>query len=343
MSNIINRILELTSENKTVNEIANELHLTNRQLYNIFTTIKNKGLDFSRKYYANGEIIYKLIKNLNTNTNNNILITSPNEKNIKVLLKSDCHIGSIYERIDLIYKCYDYCTKNNIHVIFDCGDFIDGIVGGNKKLHENASEQIKYFLKNYPFDKDIITFGILGNHDINTLINDGVNFENVLKAYRHDIVSLGYEKGILNIKNDIVYLSHPISNFDSKEVNDNYMGQKLIFEGHSHRASIIDTPNYLKIKVPSLVTFETKDHPAFMVATLNFEEYGYISSINLEHYLIIDNNIVKVNDAFVSIIGNKTIIPAKSRYEEELPKKLILNKNEPLSQIEKFNNKYNKA
>lgn len=342
MSDLIKRILELTSENKTINEIAYELNLTNKQLYNIFNTIKSKGLEFSKKYYYNGEIKYTLNKNP-INSVNHTLITSPEDRQIKMLLKSDCHIGSVYERIDLIKKCYEYCTKNNIHIILDCGDFIDGIVGGNKKIHQNAMDQIDYFLKKYPFDKDIITFGILGNHDLNTLLYDGINFEKVIESYRHDIVSLGYEKGSLNIKNDTIFLSHPIANYEPINTEDSYVGKKLILEGHSHRSAIIDVDQHLKIKVPSLVTFETKDYPSFMVITLNFEQYGYIGSLNLEHYLFINNNIIKVNDIFVNLINQKVIIPTKASNEEKLPKKLVLNKNEHLNQIEKFNKKYKKA
>ncbi len=342
MSDLIKRILELTSEGKTINEIAATLNLTNKQLFNIFNTIKSKGLEFKKTYYSNGEIKYNLIKKILDN-NDKTLITSPNERHIKMLLKSDCHIGSVYERIDLISKCYDYCVKNNIHVILDCGDFIDGIVGGNKKIHDNAMDQIDYFLKKYPFDKDIITFGILGNHDLNTLLYDGINFENIIESYRHDIVSLGYEKGSLNIKNDKIFLSHPIANFEPVNIEDNYIGKKLILEGHSHHSSIVDIEQHLKVKVPSLVTFETKDYPSFMTITLNFEQYGYIGSINLEHFIFINDNIIKVNDIFVNLINQKIIIPIKAKNEEELPKKLVLDKNKHLSQIEKFNNKYNKA
>ena len=114
-------------------------------------------------------------------------------------------------------------------------------------------------------------------------------------------------------------------------------------EGHSHRSAIIDVDQHLKIKVPSLVTFETKDYPSFMVITLNFEQYGYIGSLNLEHYLFINNNIIKVNEIFVNLINQKVIIPTKASNEEKLPKKLVLNKNEHLNQIEKFNKKYKKA
>ena len=80
-----------------------------------------------------------------------------------------------------------------------------------------------------------------------------------------------------------------------------------------------------------------------MTITLNFEQYGYIGSINLEHFIFINDNIIKVNDIFVNLINQKIIIPIKAKNEEELPKKLVLDKNKHLSQIEKFNNKYNKA
>lgn len=39
-----------------------------------------------------------------------------------------------------------------------------GIFGKNTRI-DNIDEQLAYIMKKYPFDKSIINFGVLGDHD----------------------------------------------------------------------------------------------------------------------------------------------------------------------------------
>ena len=61
-------------------------------------------------------------------------------------------------------RIYNYCISNNIHIIFFGGDLVDGTFGKNTRI-DNIDEQLAYIMKKYPFDKSIINFGVLGDHD----------------------------------------------------------------------------------------------------------------------------------------------------------------------------------
>ena len=75
------------------------------------------------------------------------------------MVVSDLHAGSIYERVDVWNKIYDYCIVNNIHIIIVCGDLVDGITKGRAecKKHTSSLEQFEHLIASYPFDKNIIS------------------------------------------------------------------------------------------------------------------------------------------------------------------------------------------
>lgn len=54
------------------------------------------------------------------------IITELQENNLKLLVISDLHFGNELERIDLVNRAYNYCIKNNIHIILCTGDIVDG-------------------------------------------------------------------------------------------------------------------------------------------------------------------------------------------------------------------------
>ena len=53
------KLLDLINQGKTASEISSEMGISNRQLFNRLTMIRNKGFDFDRKYYDTGDIIYE--------------------------------------------------------------------------------------------------------------------------------------------------------------------------------------------------------------------------------------------------------------------------------------------
>ena len=53
-------LLSLITEKKSANEIANILGISNKQLYNYLTMLKNKGFFFERKFYSIKRVKYEL-------------------------------------------------------------------------------------------------------------------------------------------------------------------------------------------------------------------------------------------------------------------------------------------
>ena len=122
------QLINLLEDGKTCNEISSILGISNRQLYTYLTNLRNKGFFYNRKYYANGDIIYRPIATTSVSTTNteNTITTSTTQNNLKCLAISDLHFGNVLDRVDLVNKVYDYCKKNDIHIIFCCLDLVDG-------------------------------------------------------------------------------------------------------------------------------------------------------------------------------------------------------------------------
>ena len=143
-------LINLLEEGKTCNEICNTLGISNKQLYTYLTNLKNKGFFYNRKYYATGDITYKpLATTINSSTNNeNTIITSTTQNIFKCLAISDLHFGNLLDRVDLINKVFDFCKQNDIHIIFCCGDLVDGTFTKGIQKIQRYYEQLDYFAKN---------------------------------------------------------------------------------------------------------------------------------------------------------------------------------------------------
>lgn len=188
------KIIELINNNVNVNEIVKIVGLTHKQLYYRLSLLKFKGYDFYRKYYSDGSLKYSQIKELDNNYNNGTIIRTEKSNNkLSFVFISDLHITNKKEDLIYINMIYDFCVKNNINIIINAGDLVDGLNGNEHFLKVKTYEkQIEYILKKYPFDKNILNFICLGNHDIESLLNEGQDIKKVLETKRHDLIPIGY-------------------------------------------------------------------------------------------------------------------------------------------------------
>jgi len=196
------RLLELIRERKNNNEICEILNIEPYQLHDMLLRLKNKGKIIRRKYYSDGTIKYKNITTFSeTKTGQDrTLITDAKSDSLKLLAISDLHVGNDLERIDLINRAFNYCAKNDIHVILSGGDLIDGnYTQGNQKIID-VQKQLDYFIKNYPYDKNILTFGVAGDHDFSAFCQSSLDIIEVLNNFRQDVIIGGYNNTGINIK-----------------------------------------------------------------------------------------------------------------------------------------------
>lgn len=293
------KLFELINQKSTINEICKELSLSNRQIYNILRMMENKGFEFDRGYYDSGNIVYTPKTTLDTSPQKrymNIIVENPDK--FTAVAISDLHIGSKNQRLDAINKVYDYCVKEGIHIIFICGDLIDGTYGG-EKLIKDPEKQIEFLLNNYPFDHSILNCAILGDHDYSALKVASQNLATALKNYRHDIVPVGFGLGEINIKKGKIVLMHKFNHKYEKDYNkitsSTILHNDLVLQGHYHNPFGIKNvkSNYI-VDVPSLSDMrqlEKEPFPSAVKIEIEFNK-DYYSQINFSKLLIKDDVLI---------------------------------------------------
>lgn len=304
------KLIELINDEYSLNEIVKIMNLPREEIYKLFRDLSSFGIDFNRKYYNSGDILYISAKEVEIPSNRNCIdiITEPGSDSFRALVISDLHIGSIYERQDVWDIMINYCIKEGIHTVIIAGDFLDGINKGRVecKLHDNFFEQIVYAVQKYPKDDGIINYVTFGNHDVDSLVSEGINFSTYLHNYRHDIVPVGYGYGRINIKNDKIFVTHPLClginhNLD---LTSNY----LLIKGHHHtNKSIIGTNGNCSLSVPSLSNIfltENEFLPGAIDLSIKFK-HGYFDTIYYEHLLINNGRVYSVSSTQYMISPSK--------------------------------------
>ena len=338
-------LIELIKNGDTINDIATALNLSHRQLYYRLLLLKNQGYLFKKNYYSNGEITLSVpnAKDLNDYLfHNNVIdiITKKSEDQIRLIVISDIHLCSKYDSIESLYQIYNYAKSNNINSIINCGDLIDGIGGcSGKPKEKDLLKQITYLIDNYPFDKNILNYTVLGNHDAVPLYHKGINLKEVLENKRLDIVPMGFSHSILRIKDSQIGLSHPMDHLKSRDKNID-----LLLRGHSHSAKFSFSTEKI-INVPSLSTIDMNNgkrlyEPQALDITLHFsnDTLEFISGYQLlvtknDCYIVNEFNFRLDND-YPKTHNNKNIVeelPKSGKYTKVRTRKKFEKKYEQLS------------
>lgn len=338
-------LIQLIVAGKTNKEICEQLNISSQQLVDELLKLKNRGIMCSRKYYSDGTIKYQNLSGMRSlNNYNNIgqdrtIITDTNENSMKVLVISDLHFGNELERLDLVNKAYNYCIKNGINIILCGGDLVDGaFTKGNQKITD-LHKQVEYFLKNYPYDKNILTFSVAGDHDMSVLYKSFLDIIEACNNFRHDIIIGGYNNTGINIKNDNLLLYHHIDSGNMRITD-----APIILHGHSHKFSTNINKTTLNIAIPSLSNINQL-MPSALELNLYFNK-GYISDSVIKHIYFGEQDIILSESTFDLLKGRSLIEePVKnvesfrqSQNKEKVTPLIKVKK--PLTQIEKFNQRY---
>lgn len=343
------QLLQLLKDGKNNREICENLNITSQQLYEELLKLKNKGIRHSRNYYSDGSIKYSNISTMQDLRNykgigqDRTIITDTNENGMKVLLISDLHFGNELERLDLIDRAYNYCIKNGINIILCGGDLIDGAYTQGTQKISDLYQQIEYFIKNYPYDKSILTFSVAGDHDISAFNKSSLDIVEMCNNFRHDIVIGGYNNTGINLKNDKVHLYHHVEAGAMRQTD-----APIILHGHSHKYSTEIKNNALNITIPTLSGIN-QPMPSALELDIYFSK-GYIANSVIKHLYFGPQDIVLSESTFDLLKGrtiNYEAVRNTETYRQGLSQssdapKTLKKTNQPLSQIEKFNRRYGK-
>ena len=326
MTEINQKILDLIKTGASANEIVNETGLSNRQLFYRLSMLELKGYKFLKKYYYNGEILYNFNQTVN-DPKENIIYTNHSDTEFVALIMSDLHLTSEFETLKYLNEAYEMCTKEGIHIVLNAGDLMDGSIGYSKKKFDCFDYQIDYVIKNMPFDPNILTFAIFGNHDFDSIKKSGQDLLEALKSRRHDIVPLGYGVGNIKIKNDEIYLKHPqtpVSNECGTIKN------KVVIYGHTHKmlsnygsdSSVINYYVPSLSDIPPLSDYPTL--PGIVKATFQLKG-GYFTKVTFEQFIFKDK-MYKVGEVCHALgegkdLSSKIILNEDSRSFKQLTKR----------------------
>lgn len=336
-----NLLLEEIKKGKSNYEICEKFNINSDILYKVLLNLKNNGIAFSRKYYSDGTIKYKPISNIseykkiNSINFDKTIISDSKENDMKFLVISDLHLGNSDERLDLIDRAFNYCAKNGINNILCGGDFIDGAFTKGKQNISDIYKQIEYFIKNYPYDKNILTYGVGGDHDISALNSAYLNLIEIFNNLRHDIIIGGFNNAKINIKNDTIQLYHFINNGEIIPSN-----APIILHGHSHKYSTRIINDVLNITIPTLSNI-LQEMPSALELNLSFYK-GYIKDVSIKQIYFGTNDFI-LNEQNYDLLKNREVsyVPIKNielyKSDIELSSKTLKLEKQPLSQIEKFN------
>lgn len=299
MSSLEKRIVDLIKQGKSNIEICQKLNLSKDTFRDILLNLKNKGLEYDKRYLINGGTLYTPNKEQNgKNVSSGVTLLLKNKDELNALLISDLHLGTKEERLDLLNLLYDYAMKNGIHLIINGGDLINGLTSERKNICRTHLEQCEYFIENHPFDINILNICVLGNHDVKGLRKDGINFARILENYRTDFAIAGIENGHILVKNDFINMYHLLS----CDCNNTPM-KKVVLVGHSHQYKVKIINDNVLIYIPALSNYVPASKgiiPSFLKMKMGFNT-GYISYIDLENLTFFDGKVTSLGKQEIEI------------------------------------------
>ncbi len=169
----------------------------------------------------------------------------------------DVHLGSLYDRHDLLEKMFQICEKEKIKDIFHAGDVFDGIKVYKGQEYElefhGADAQLNHAVDTWPKDTGIMTHFIGGNHDYSFFRHGGLDIcTKFAKERPNDVTFLGQDEGIVGLKTGDTVLNmmlvHPLG---GSAYTISYRSQKFIealpggrkphilLLGHFHKADFL--------------------------------------------------------------------------------------------------------
>lgn len=187
-----------------INTICEKLNIQPYELLGVVELLKQDGCLVD---VIDGKV-YKLSKPITVNDVYNV----PSDlEHLKLLLISDTHLCSKYDRLDILRYLYDQADKRGVKHVLHSGDFTDGRSNRPEHVYElkehSFEGQVDYCVENYPcFDGK--TYAISGNHDDWWYKSAGSEILRPISQRRDDIIYLGPDVADMKIGKLKIRLFH---------------------------------------------------------------------------------------------------------------------------------------
>lgn len=195
---------------------------------------------------------------------------------------SDTHLGSKFERLDILEAAYDHFAKAGIENVYHAGNLVDGESVVNRydlKVH-GLVDQTHYALDHYPQRKNITTHFIDGDdHEGWWTRREGIRFGPYLEMAarevdRNDLRYLGYAEADVSLqapwmkKPAIMRITHPgggsayATSYKAQKTVESYGPNEkpdILVVGHYHKMGV-----FRPRSVWSILAGCTQDQSTFM-------------------------------------------------------------------------------
>lgn len=141
-----------------VEQVAKDLDLEEYQIYGLIEILKKRGYLF--------DVLDDKVVKIKPLKENGVYEIPSNLEHLKLLLISDTHLGSKYDRVDILKYLYREAEERGVNYVLHGGDLTEGVSGRPQQLYElkecSYTGQRDYVVKNYP-KSSIPTYMIAGN------------------------------------------------------------------------------------------------------------------------------------------------------------------------------------
>lgn len=197
-------IKEIGNKGTTVSNLCTKLEIKDYELLGIIELLKQDGFLFD----VIGENVVKMKK---PKMQSDVYQIKHNLEHLKLLLISDTHLGSKYDRLDILRYLYNKADEQGVKHILHSGDFTDGRSNRPEHIYElrelSYDGQIDYCVEKYPkFEGN--TYVISGNHDNWWVKVNGSEIIKSIARQREDIIYLGPDVADLRIGKIKIRLFH---------------------------------------------------------------------------------------------------------------------------------------
>lgn len=201
---ICEKIYYMAKKRKSFQEICEKLELNDYEVAGLIVLMAQAGYNID---FVNDEVVVR-----KTPPKHEDIYQLPNNlEHLKLLLISDTHLGSKYDRMDILKYLYNKAEDKGIKHILHSGDFTDGRSNRPEQVYElkepSYEGQVQYCVDKYPTFSGK-TYVIQGNHDDWWYKSAGSEIVKTIAKQRDDIVYLGADIADMRIGNLKIRLFH---------------------------------------------------------------------------------------------------------------------------------------
>ena len=186
-----------------IKNIMKDLDLEEYEVYGLLELLKREG-------YLFDAIDGKIVK-IKPEKENGIYTIPSNLEHLKLLMISDTHLASKYDRVDILRYLYQEAEDKGVNYILHSGDVTEGRSNREDQVYQlkeaSYTGQRDYVIDKYP-QSNVPTYMISGNHDLWWVKRAGADIVNDICSHREDLTYLGSDCEDLHIGKLKIRLYH---------------------------------------------------------------------------------------------------------------------------------------